>query len=154
MRAIASTLRRWPGFAGILLASMVARAECSLQTLAPHGSEVRAGAATVSLGEADNASSPNAWQGPLVAGACTFELGIIEPPLLLTPAKLLYVPTYSGSVRTLTLVDLNACKVRWQSAAFSGRLKIGPRALQLGAKRIALDARCVPISKKSGAVVK
>jgi hypothetical protein len=127
---------------------MVARAECRLQTLAPHGSEVQAGAAMVNLGEADNASSPTAWQGPLVAGACTLDLGIIEPPLLLAQTNLLYVPTYSGSVRTLTLVDLNACAVRWKSATFSGPLKIGPRTLQLGAKRIALDARCVPITRK------
>jgi hypothetical protein len=148
MKAVAAILRRWPGFAAILLASMAARAECNLQALTPHGSEMRAGAASVNLGEADNASSPTAWQGPLVAGACTLDVGIIEPPLLLAQGKLLYVPSYSGSVRTLTLVDLNTCSVRWKSMAFSGRLTIGPRALHLGGRRIALDAHCVPLSKK------
>jgi hypothetical protein len=151
MTAIAAILHRCPAFAGILLASMAARAECNLQTLTPHGSEVRAGAASVNLGQADNALNPTAWQGPLVAGACTLDVGIIEPPLLLAQGKLLYLPSYSGSMRALTLVDLNTCSVRWKSAAFSGRLAIGPRALHLGGKRIALDAHCVPVSRKAPA---
>lgn len=148
MKAVVSIPYQWPAFAAILLASTVARAECDLQTLTPQGSELRAGSSTVNLGEADNAADPNAWQGPLVVGACTLDMGIIEPPLLLTPANLLYVPTYSGSVRRLTLVDLNACKARWQSAAFTGSLRIDQRALHLGGKRIALDAHCVPIARK------
>lgn len=148
MKTMARMPYQWPAFAAVLLASMAARAECTLQALTPHGSEVRVEAAVVQLGDADNAASPAAWQGPLVAGACTFDLGIIEPPLLLAQGKLLYVPSYSGSRRTLTLVDLNTCSVRWKSMAFSGRLTIGPRALQLGGKRIALDARCVPIGEK------
>ena len=100
MKALVSILYRLPAFAAILLASTLARAERTLRTLTPHGSELRVGP-SVNLGEADNAVNPNAWQGPLMSDACTFELGIIEPPLLLTPANLPYVPTYSGSVRTL-----------------------------------------------------
>jgi hypothetical protein len=148
MKTLASILCRWPTFTAVLLTSMVARAECHLQTLTAHGSETRAGPVTVNLGEADNAANPNAWQGPLVAGNCTLDMGIIERPLLLTPANLLYVPSYSGSARTLALVDLNACSVRWQSAPFSGRLKIDRRALHLGGRRIALDQHCIPIARK------
>lgn len=139
---------RWPAFAAILLASMAARAECNLQAVTPHGSAMQAGAITVQLGDADHAANPTAWQGPLVAGACTLDLGIIEPPLLLAQGKLLYVPSYSGSTRSVTLVDLDTCSVRWKSEAFSGRLAISPRALHLGGKRIALDARCVPVHRK------
>lgn len=148
MKALARTACRWPAVAAILLATTLARAECSLQTVTPTGNALRAGSATVNLGEADDAANPHAWRGPLAAGACTLDIGIIEPPLLLTPANLLYVPTYSGSVRTLTLVDLNACSVRWKSAPFSGRLKVGSRALRLGANRVALDAHCVPSASK------
>ena len=89
-----------------------------------------------------------AWQGPLVTGQCRLDIGIIEPPLMLAPGNLLYVPTYSGSMRTLMLVDLASCAVRWQSAAFSGHLTINPQQLHVGGKRIALNARCLPINKK------
>lgn len=136
-------LRR-AGLGAIVMSSLVAQAECKLRTLTPSGNSVQVGAATLDLGEADNASTPSAWQGPLVAGACSLNLGIIEPPLVLTPTDLVYVPTYSGSVRRLTLVDFGRCSVRWKSAPFSGDLKIGSHELNLGGKRIALDAQCLP----------
>jgi hypothetical protein len=137
--------RHWIAPAAILLLTMDVRAECSLQKLAPQGSEVRTGVLTLNLGEADNLFSPTGWQGPLVAGACTFGLDIIEQPLMLAGSDLLYVPTYSGSARTLTLVDLSTCAVRWKSATFSGSLRIGPHELNLGGKRVALDAQCLPV---------
>jgi hypothetical protein len=133
---------------GILMTSMSAQAGCKLDELITHGSEARIGTSSVKLGEADDAIAPKAWQGPLVAGQCTLDIGIIERPLMLAPGNLLYVPTYSGSMRTLMLVDLARCAVRWQSAAFSGRLTIDPQHLHVGGKRIALDARCLPINKK------
>lgn len=141
---------RWRSMApaALLVSGMHASAECTLQALRTEGNRARAGAEIVHFGEADRAIGPTAWQGPLVAGACTFELDIIEQPLMLAPAKLLYVPTYSGSLRTLTLVDLSSCSVRWKSPTFSGRLKIDARELNLGGKRIALDAQCVPVKKK------
>jgi hypothetical protein len=148
MRVVTSAGKRRSALFAILMSAMMARAECSLQALSARGSEVRAGAATLNLGEPDNAIAPVAWQGPLRAGACSVDLGIIEAPLMLAPDNLLYVPSYSGSVRTLTLVDLVTCSVRWKSMTFTGILKIGPRALQLGRKRIALDARCVPATRK------
>ena len=134
--------------AGILMANMAAHAGCRLQALVPHGSEARVGALPLKLGDADDAIAPQAWQGPLVAGKCTLDIGIIERPLMLAPGNLLYVPTYSGSLRKLMLVDLAHCAIRWQSAAFSGRLTIDAQQLHLGETHIALDARCLPINKK------
>ncbi|MBC7453325.1 MAG: hypothetical protein H7335_06405 [Massilia sp.] len=131
---------------GILMASMAAHAGCRLQTVAPHASEARAGALSFTLGKADEAIAPKAWQGPLVARACTLDIGIIERPLMLTSGNLLYVPTYSGSMRKLMLVDLARCAIPWQSGAFSGNLTFGPQQLQLGAMRIALDARCAMLA--------
>ena len=83
-----------------------------------------------------------------MADACTLDLGIIEGPLMMTNARMLYVPTYSGSVRRLFLVDLQACKIRWESAAFSGKLDIAPRALLLEDRRIAIDSHCIPVGSK------
>lgn len=77
---------------GILMASMAAHAGCRLQALVPHGSEARVGALPLKLGDADDAIAPQAWQGPLVAGKCTLDIGIIERPLMLAPGNLLYVP--------------------------------------------------------------
>lgn len=132
---------------GVLMASMAAHAGCRLQALTPHGSEAHIGAMHIKLGQADDAIAPQAWQGPLVAGKCTLDIGIIERPLKLAPGNLLYVPTYSGSMRQLMLVDLARCAIRWQSAPFSGSLAIDPRQVHLGSKHIALDARCLPINK-------
>jgi hypothetical protein len=147
MMAPSSMRRHWIAPAAILMLVMDVRAECTLQKLAPHGSEVRAGVLALNLGDADNLINPTAWQGPLVAGACTFVLDIIEQPLMLASSDLLYVPTYSGSARTLTLVDLSTCSVRWKSATFSGSLRIGPHELNLGGKHVALDAQCLPVPK-------
>lgn len=140
--------RRAAALALILVASSGANAECRLQHLNVRGSQLKVGAKTVNLGAADAGNRARAWQGPLVAGACKLDLGIIEAPLVGATATLLYVPTYSGSVRRLTLVDLRSCSVRWQSAAFSGALRIGPRALDLGGKRIELNASCIPTVRR------
>jgi hypothetical protein len=140
--------RRAAALALMLVASVGANAECQLQHLNVRASQLRVGATTVNLGAADAGRRARAWQGPLVAGACKLDLGIIEAPLVGATATLLYVPTYSGSVRRLTLVDLRSCSVRWQSAPFSGPLRIGPRALDLGGKRIALNANCLPTTRR------
>lgn len=148
MKPIASSLLRCALSLALIVASVDSDAECTQQLLAPQGGEVRAGALSIRLGEPDDAVTPSAWQGPFEAGACKFELGIIEQPLVLAMGDLLYVPTYSGSERKLALLDLASCSIRWESAPFSGALKIGPRELELGQQRIALDAQCVPVPKK------
>lgn len=122
-----------------------AQAKCKLELLEPQASTVRVGAIQVSLGEADDLASPTAWQGPLVAGTCKVDLGLIEKPLALTNDRLVFVPTYSGSTRQLTLLDLESCTARWKSAIFAGELHIGEDELNLGTQRIALDAKCIPV---------
>jgi len=126
----------------------LAAAGCALKPLVPHGSAVTVGRSTVKLGDADEPSAPTAWQGPLTAGACTFEIGIIEQPLALTPSRLLYVTTYSGSSRTVALFDLNTCSVRWKSDPFNGKVALTGSTLTLGQKRIALNDQCLPKSGK------
>lgn len=147
MRSPCVPRRQWMALTGVLMASISAHAGCRLQALTPHGSEAHIGAIHIKLGQADDVIAPQAWQGPLIAGKCTLDIGIIEPPLKLASSNLLYVPTYSGSVRQLMLVDLARCTIRWQSAPFSGSLAINPRQLRLGGTYIALDARCLPINK-------
>ena len=145
----ASISVRWgSALALCAVAASAANAECRLHPVTPVGSTAQANGQTIRLGVADDAIRPVAWQGPLMADACTLDLGIIEGPLMMTNARMLYVPTYSGSVRRLFLVDLKACKIRWESAAFSGKLDIAPRALLLGDRRIAIDSHCIPVGSK------
>jgi hypothetical protein len=119
-------------------------ARCTLKPLVPRDNNVTAGTATIHLGDADQPSAPTAWQGSLKTGTCTFDIGIIEQPMALTPAQLLYVTTYSGSMRTVTLFDLNKCSVHWKSAPFAGKVVLMDSALTLGQKRIALNDQCLP----------
>jgi hypothetical protein len=126
----------------------LAAARCALRPLAPKAGKVIVGAATVNLGDADDAAVPTAWQGPLKAGTCTFEIGIIEQPMALTPSRLMYVTTYSGSMRAVTLVDLNTCSVRWKSGPVAGKVVLTDSALTLGQKRLALDAQCLPTRRR------
>lgn len=137
--------RGWSALVLSAFTANIANAECVLHPVTPVGSTARVNGQTIQLGDADDAVRPAAWQGPLVADACTLDLGIIEGPLMMTSARMLYIPTYSGSARRLFLVDLQSCKVRWQSAAFVGKLSISQRKVQLGDLRVALDARCVPV---------
>lgn len=140
-----------PGSALLILLSLVlahgasAHAACALQTLAPKGSEVQIKSTTINLGEADDPVHPTAWQGPLTAGDCKIDLNIIERPIKADKSgRYLYVPTYSGSLRKLTLVDLQSCATPWTSEAFSGTLKISSKQLILGKTHVALDAACLP----------
>jgi hypothetical protein len=132
----------------VLCASRAAGAHCSLQMLAPQDGKITAGATTITLGEPDDPSLPAAWQGPLRAGACTFDIGIIEQPLALTPEQRMYVTTYSGSVRTVTLFDLNTCSVHWKSAPFAGVVALTEHGLRMGGTTVRLDRRCVPTMGK------
>ena len=145
MSVSSGIISRVSGVIGVLGLSVIARAECHLEMLAPQGSEVRSAALIIKLGDADNPVAPTAWQGPLVAGDCTFELGIIEQPLALASDRWLYVSTYSGSIRRLTLLDLRTCSIRWKSTAFSGALNINPKALDLGERHVPLNGQCLPI---------
>lgn len=130
-----------------LVFSITSHAECSLQRLEPKGSEIHSGEWAINLGEADNPVQPSAWQGPLVAGSCKLDLGIIEQPLALAAGHYLYVPTYSGSLRKLTVVNLKDCSIPWKSTVFSGHLAIRSQSLSLGGKRIEIEETCLPTAK-------
>lgn len=146
MMALPSRFLRCGLLLGAFTLCVAARAGCELKPLVPQGDIVRTDNLTIALGEADNPAKPTAWQGPVAAGSCTLDLGIIEPPLMLASGRFLYVPTYSGSVRTLYLIDPAACTILWKSREFSGQLNIGPKALILGGQRIILDGKCVPVT--------
>lgn len=132
-----------------LCCATLASAQCSLRTLAPQNDRVSLGRLTITLGEADHPAQPTAWQGPLRAGRCTFDIGIIEQPIALTPSGNLWVATYSGSEREIALYDLKTCRARWQSGEFSGKLELTSSALQMGEKTLKLDAKCIPVERAS-----
>jgi hypothetical protein len=127
----------------IAVMSKAEAASCTLQALAPNGQTVAVpGVGEVALGVADNAAQPAAWQGPLAIGACSVDIGIIELPIFASPPDRLYVTTYSGALRQMSLVDLKACKVSWHSKPFIGAVQADARGLKLGKQRIRFDAQC------------
>jgi hypothetical protein len=130
-----------------LTVSPPAYSVCKLTTLTVNGSSVQAGAFTVTLGEADDPVKPTAWQGPVRTGQCNFDLAIIEGPLAIGAGRYLFVPTYSGALRELTVVDLKTCSTKWASKSFVGDLLVGPTSVQLDTQIFALDPNCVPIPK-------
>lgn len=123
--------------------SGVNAANCTLQSLTPDGESLSVpGVGKVALGTADDVARPAAWQGPLVSGACTFDIGIIELPIFASKPGHLYVTTYSGAVRRMSLVDFKSCKVSWQSKPFVGPVQVEAGGLKLGKSRLNFDARC------------
>jgi hypothetical protein len=136
-------------FFGLGAASLV-HGQCTLQMLAAQDGKIDLAAQTISLGEADDASRPTAWQGPLQAGACSFDIGIIEQPIALAPGQLLYVTTYSGSMRMIRLFDLRACSIKWSSKPFAGQVRLTPTSLTMGARKLRLDKHCIPTSTGVG----
>jgi hypothetical protein len=123
---------------------MVAPARCVLTSIVPQDGKFELGKTIVSLGEPDSKNQPAAWLGPLRSGQCSFDIGIIEQPIALTPSGDLYVATYSGSERSIALYNLKTCSIRWQSAAFAGKLELDSRELRLDAEKIMLDDACLP----------
>jgi hypothetical protein len=128
--------------------SMVASARCVLTSIVPQDGKFELGKTTVSLGEPDSNSQATAWQGPLRTGQCSFDIGIIEQPIALTPSGALYVSTYSGSERSIALYDLKTCSIRWQSGKFTGKLELNSSQLRLNDEKITLDDACVPRSPR------
>ncbi|TFW19880.1 hypothetical protein E4L96_11055 [Massilia arenosa] len=131
------------------LAFANAAENCGVQILKPYGSSVQAGDITADLGPADDSKQASAWLGPITVGACSFDLDIIEEPLAITSRGQLIVSTYSGSQRTVSLLNLATCETTWQSATFEGRFEIRSGILHLGTSRYALDERCRPIKRMS-----
>ncbi|MGZ3181998.1 MAG: hypothetical protein ACXU8N_06110 [Telluria sp.] len=125
----------------------VAASACQLTSVEPRNGELHIGNVRWALGEADDEHRPSAWQGPLHAGRCSIELGIIERPFALTSNSMLFLNTYSGSERELNLVDLKACKVRWKSGRFVGNVTLDARGLRLGKRSIRLSESCWPFNE-------
>jgi hypothetical protein len=124
-------------------------AECKLAILTPENGALKVdGIGTVSLGEADNAAQPKAWQGPVSAGACALDVGLIEAPIIGTSGGPVYLTTYSGALRKVVLVDAAACKVVWRSAPFVGEVNVAQGRLKLGKTVVALDGRCLPKQRR------
>ena len=120
-------------------------AECELAVLTPENAALNIdGVGTVSLGEADDAARPKAWQGPVRVGACSLDIGLIEAPIIGTSGGPVYITAYSGALRKVMLVDAAACKVVWRSAPFVGDVTVAPGRLKLGKTVVALDGRCLP----------
>ena len=135
--------------ASMALAADAGAAGCILKPLHPAGETLQLrGVGQVSLGVADDGARPRAWQGPIAAGACTLDLAIIEAPFFSAHSGAMFVTTYSGALRTVSLVDLGACKIAWQSTPFTGTVRAVPGGLQLGARRVGLDAQCLPQARK------
>jgi hypothetical protein len=127
-----------------LSSSTAVSAQCELRFLVPQQGKVSLGKTTISLGEPDSKDQPSAWEGPITTAHCTFDPGVIEQPIAMTPNGWLFIPSYSGSQRSLALYDLKSCAIRWQSDSFAGRLELTSRELALGDKKIKLDDACVP----------
>lgn len=120
-------------------------ADCKIETLEPRGNILKVrGVGDVSLGAADDLARPMAWQGPMSAGTCSLDLGIIEAPFMATSPGTVYVTTYSGAMRRVALVDLGACKIRWQSRPFVGAVQADSAGLTLGKRRLTFNGHCAP----------
>jgi hypothetical protein len=135
-------------FLATLCVASLAIAQCSLQTLTPQVNKIDIGTTVISLGETSDPVQPVEWLGPLQAGRCTFDIGIIEQPIALTQNGQLYVATFSGSERQIGLYDLKTCTVRWKSDVFEGGLELTSDALRMDDQRMPLDDQCVPIERK------
>ena len=129
----------------VIFADHASAANCAIEALKPHGNVLKVrGVGDVSLGAADDPARPMAWQGPISAGTCSLDLGIIEAPFMASSRGTVYVTTYSGAMRRVALVDLVACKTRWQSKSFVGAVQADSAGLTLGKRRLAFNAQCAP----------
>jgi hypothetical protein len=127
-----------------IVSPMSVAAACHLNFIVPQNGTFTVGKTTINLGEADPKGQPTAWLGPIKTGQCSFDPGIIEQPIAITPSGWLYVSSYSGSERMITLYNLKTCSIRWQSDTFAGKLELNSRELHLGDRRLLLNEACEP----------
>lgn len=123
---------------------------CEFQDVSPQtGNIVQIRELEISLGEASNEESPTAWEGPIIvkkngAYMCSFGLNIIESPLTLVAERYLYVPTYSGSDRVLTVLDLKQCRTAWQSPVYYGTYDVKKNGVYVKGRKLKLNKSCLP----------
>lgn len=132
----------------LCITAHAAATSCSTEIIKPHRDMISLPhVGDVSLGTPDDSNPPTAWQGPMSAGACSLDLGIIEAPFLASHSGAVFVTTYSGAMRSVALVDLRACIVRWKSRPFVGDVRADAAGLRLGQRYIAFNKLCVPDAK-------
>ncbi|ECI3716593.1 hypothetical protein DK077_10855 [Salmonella enterica subsp. enterica] len=100
----------------------------------------------IDLGEPDDMNTPQDWHGPVMFKMdtnkqCSIDMDIIEEPIL-SDRKKLFIPTYSGSERTLYAIDMMSCTVLWESKIFYGQTTYQNGILKAGGERIYLDEQC------------
>lgn len=134
----------------LLLGSSAFAQTCNYTPLEPYLSKAIAGNVSFDFGEEDDANNPQAWQGPLVisqnnGASCTVspDVGILERPFYHDGRRLL-LTTYSGSNKTIFVIDIATCRVLWRSKPFTDSVSIKDNMLQLGGKRIPFTTDCVP----------
>jgi len=134
----------------LAIATQAACATCQWQPLDPGRGHFTTGPFSIDLGTADQAGSPTAWQGPITisqAGgtSCSVDpsVGIIERPLFATARKML-VSSYSGSNKTVFIIDSARCKIAWKSRPFDGTIRLSGDRLSLGAMTLLLKPSCLP----------
>lgn len=123
---------------------------CRLAEIDPAQPPAAAGLA-FSLGDADDASRPTAWQGPLTVKRsghkdCTLEpqVGILSRPFLYDASGRLFVSTYSGSNSQVELLDLDRCQVVWVSQRFAGVVTLQKGRIHAGRQVWRTGPNCMP----------
>lgn len=128
----------------LMTTSFGAQAKCQLNKLKVRSGNEHISIGALSLGEADDPEKPSAWQGPLKIDQCSFDVGIIEQPLIIAGGRYLIVSLYSGSTRQIVMVDPVSCSTKWKSALFSSPLEIDSNTLLIDGVRFELDDNCTP----------
>jgi hypothetical protein len=101
----------------LLLGSNTFAQTCNYTPLEPYLSKATAGNVSFDFGEEDDRNNLQAWQGPLVinqhnGASCTVspDVGILERPFY-QDGKHLLVTTYSGSNKTVFMIDITSCRI-------------------------------------------
>lgn len=136
---------------GLSLFSSSASAQiCQYVPLEPKLGKITANDFSVDFGQGDDASKPQAWQGPLAISrsdntSCTVDpdVSILERPFYQDSQHLL-VTTYSGSKKIVFVINVATCRILWQSKPFTGKISLNGSILKLGKKTVGFDAHCIP----------
>lgn len=125
-------------------------AGCQLTEVDPGLGKFQVQGTSIDLGEGDDPTKPQAWQGPVsITGKngqhCELapEVSIVQKPLFANADHLL-LTTYSGSEQMVFSVSLSSCKTLWHSDGFNGTVKVQNGKLLVGGRKIALKANCAP----------
>lgn len=121
-----------------------AQAKCQLDRLKLRSGNEHISIGVLSLGEANDPEEPSAWQGPLRIDQCSFDVGIIEQPLIVAGDRYLIVSLYSGSTRQIVMVDPVSCSTKWKSIFFTSPPEMDANTLLIDGVRFELDDNCTP----------